>query len=340
MRSNLKTIVATVVVAGCLSCLPFRAIAQDSSVDLSTKKVTLSVENAKLSQVLKLLFQNVGANYVLDPAAEGTVTASLSDVSFKVALESVLKSTESNVKLTYRIDSGVYTIYPKKDIVPVTHDPESDAIPEERRRLVKFPDLHKVDPFTLGEQLQQMGIDATVIETFPLGSSIGMQGGFGGGMGGMGGGMGGAGGGMGGFGGMGGAGGFGGGFGGQGGQGGMGGGMSGGGGLGGVGGGGGMGGMGGGRGGGGGGFGGGIGGFGGQGGFGGFGGMGGAGGGTGMFGGAGGRSGAGGGQGMGMGAGGRGGNGAGAGAGRGAGTMFPEWKFLLGEFGVLGLYQP
>src|SRR5262249_30414772 len=85
--------------------------------ETGAKKVTLNLENADLRYALKLLFQNASANYTLDQAVQGTVTVSLTDVSFRTALESVLRSTQSQAPLTYRVEDGVYIISPKVEQV-------------------------------------------------------------------------------------------------------------------------------------------------------------------------------------------------------------------------------
>jgi len=86
-------------------------LAQES--ESANKKVTLNLENADLRYALKLLFTSAGANYTLDQAVQGTVTVSLTDVPFRTALESVLRSTQTTSPLTYRVEDKVYIISPK-----------------------------------------------------------------------------------------------------------------------------------------------------------------------------------------------------------------------------------
>src|SRR2546423_15170180 len=78
--------------------------------DIGSKRVPLNLENADIKYALKLLFQSVGADYTLDPNVQGPVTVSLTDVPFKVALESVLRTTQSTAPVTYRVESGIYNI--------------------------------------------------------------------------------------------------------------------------------------------------------------------------------------------------------------------------------------
>src|SRR3569832_2220911 len=92
-----------------LTCSLFSGVAvraqdtasQETNKDLATKKVTLNLENADVRYALKLLFQSVGANYTLDQNVQGAVTVSLTDVSFRTALETNQRNTQTQVPLTY-----------------------------------------------------------------------------------------------------------------------------------------------------------------------------------------------------------------------------------------------
>src|SRR5260370_37961822 len=102
------------------------AHAQDPKQYLSTKKVTLNLENADLRYALKLLFTSAGVNYTLDQTVQGTVTVALTDVQFRTALESVLRSTQSVSPLTYRVEDAVYIITPKVEVVENTLGDKSE----------------------------------------------------------------------------------------------------------------------------------------------------------------------------------------------------------------------
>jgi hypothetical protein len=234
-----------------MGAIPARAQAADAG-DVLNKRVSLNLENANIQYALKLLFQSVGVNYVLDPNVQGTVTVSLTDVSFRVALASVLRSTQATMPLTYRQEDNVFYISPRvEDTPPDTTqlDPGTDVAPPKAKRIDKLH-LNFLDAMdvinaglgtgsiitSLGQFGSGMGGGMMGGGMGGMGGGMGGMGGMGGGMGGMGGGMGGMGGGFGGgmggmggggFGGMGG-GGFGGGMGGGGFGGGMGGGMGGG----------------------------------------------------------------------------------------------------------------
>ncbi len=106
--------VAAIAVVIALAALPIAALAQSAN-QAGNKRVTLSVENAELRYALKLLFTSAGLNYTLDQAVRGTATVSLSDVPFRTALESLLRSNQSSIPLTYRVEDNVYNIFPKID---------------------------------------------------------------------------------------------------------------------------------------------------------------------------------------------------------------------------------
>src|SRR5579872_1194924 len=127
-----KRIFMTAAAAAMLAVgAPLAVHAQDnpnaSTQEINNKKVTLNLENADIRYALKLLFQSVGANYTLDQNVQGTVTVSLTDVPFRTALESILRSAASANPLTYRVENGVYNIAPK---APEESGPTQVGAPE------------------------------------------------------------------------------------------------------------------------------------------------------------------------------------------------------------------
>jgi hypothetical protein len=101
-----------------LTLTPVRAKAQDngggpgSVSDLANKKIDLDLESSNLYYGLKLLFSQVKANFTIDESLKSlTVTAHLNQVPFRVALETLLKST--GTPLTYKVESGIYSVVPK-----------------------------------------------------------------------------------------------------------------------------------------------------------------------------------------------------------------------------------
>ena len=128
---------------------PSSVRAQDSAGDVRDKKVTLNLENADIRFALKLLFQSVGVNYTLDSAVQGTVTASLADVRFEVALENILKSVQSQLPLTYDKENGIYRVKVKQEQLPEqTTEPEKDQ-----------PTTPKFNP----QKLKVKSVDANVL---------------------------------------------------------------------------------------------------------------------------------------------------------------------------------
>ncbi len=189
------------------------------SGDVANKKVSLNLENADIRYALQLLFKSAGVNFSLDQNVAGTVTVSLTDVPFRTALESILRSTQSTNPLTYRVEDGVYIISPKKEEVAENQPSttEENTTNQPKYRFVKIP-LNFADVFDIANAFG----GGVIVSRFSYstagygggGYGNGFGGGFGGYGGGYGGGLGGFGGGFGGLGGYGGGlGGFGGGFG-------------------------------------------------------------------------------------------------------------------------------
>src|SRR5438270_13524878 len=95
-----------------LIAVPQGAYAQDdkgqntdtTATDLQNKPIDLDVESANLYYALNLLFQHIKANFQLDPSLKQLeVTAHFHQVPFRVALETLLKS--SGQPLTYRCEN-------------------------------------------------------------------------------------------------------------------------------------------------------------------------------------------------------------------------------------------
>ena len=205
MKTRLVLAAIAVLVAAQASPL----LAQQQGGDPTQRRVTVKYDQADVRFVLKQLFDSVGVSYTLDPNVQGTVTVSLTDVPFTVALDNILRP----LNLTYRVENGVYFVTVRQpEEAPLAPNVDTTT-PEEGVRL------------NLPEKIQLNYASPTLIAALLGGSLIGYAqyelqsggGGFGGfgGLGGGFGGFGGLGGGFGGFGGLGGGfGGFGSGFGG------------------------------------------------------------------------------------------------------------------------------
>ncbi|HLK61060.1 MAG TPA: hypothetical protein VKU00_31130, partial [Chthonomonadaceae bacterium] len=115
-RSGMLSLAALSLTALSLTALPVVANAQNqdndptasgAKEDAANKKVNLELESTNLYYALKLLFAQIKANFVIDESLRSlTVTAHLTQVPFRVALETLLKST--NTPLTYTVDNGIY----------------------------------------------------------------------------------------------------------------------------------------------------------------------------------------------------------------------------------------
>jgi hypothetical protein len=101
MKTRLVLAAIAVLVAAQASPL----LAQQGG-DPSQRRVTVKYDQADVRFVLKQLFDSVGVSYTLDPNVQGTVTVSLTDVPFTVALDNILRP----LNLTYRVENGVYFV--------------------------------------------------------------------------------------------------------------------------------------------------------------------------------------------------------------------------------------
>jgi hypothetical protein len=203
MKTRLVLAAIAVLVAAQASPL----LAQQGG-DPSQRRVTVKYDQADVRFVLKQLFDSVGVSYTLAPNVQGTVTVSLTDVPFTVALDNILRP----LNLTYRVENGVYFVTVRQpEEAPLTPNVDTTT-PEEGvpQNLPEKVQLNYANPLMIAALLE-----GSIINYAQYEFQSGFGGGFGGfgGFGGLGGGFGGFGGGLGGgFGGFGG--GLGGGFGG------------------------------------------------------------------------------------------------------------------------------
>jgi type II secretory pathway component HofQ len=115
-----------------------------SGQDISSKRVSINLENAEIRYVVKLLFQSVGVNYVLDQSLQGIyVTVSLNDVPFRTALESILRAS-SQTPLTYRVENGIYIISPKQETqeTPTGKEEKTEETSKPKTRFQKIQVNH------------------------------------------------------------------------------------------------------------------------------------------------------------------------------------------------------
>jgi hypothetical protein len=78
-------------VLGAFTLLGGVCLAPSAQAQAPAKDVTINLQNAPVTTVLKDLFKNAGKNYTIDPNVGGTVTVDLNSVSFDTALNAVLQ---------------------------------------------------------------------------------------------------------------------------------------------------------------------------------------------------------------------------------------------------------
>jgi len=190
-----KLILAAIAVLVAAQASPL--LAQQGG-DPTQRRVTVKYDQADVRFVLKQLFDSVGVSYTLDPNVQGTVTVSLTDVPFTVALDNILRP----LNLTYRVENGVYFVTVRQpEETPLAPNVDTTT-PEEgvRLNLPEKVQLNYASPTLIAALLGGTLINYAQYELQSGGGGFGGFGGFGG-LGGGFGGFGGLGGGFGGFGG-------------------------------------------------------------------------------------------------------------------------------------------
>jgi hypothetical protein len=177
--------VSLVALAVVLGTVAAPAVAQDGgSTEVNTKKVTLNLENANIQYALKMLFQMVNVNYNIDTNVQGSVTISLNEVGFRIALEQILKSSQSQLPLTYRVEDGIYHVSVKQEVIeeqPADTGNETETTPVKKARTQKIQ-INFADSMDIA-----MVFGGGAIQSNQMRMGMG-GGGYGGGMGGYGGG--------------------------------------------------------------------------------------------------------------------------------------------------------
>ena len=171
------------------------AHAQDNIEDKIVAR--LDYQAADVREVLKSLFKAVGnPGYSVDSTVQGTVTTNLTNVTFAVALQNVLRQVDA----TYRIEGGIYQIV-RREIDTAVGGPDATTTPVVSNKVIRRIQIRFGDPQVIAILV---GTDkgSQSFSVFPEMSTVQNSGGLGGNSGG--GGLGGGGGGLGGGGGMGG----------------------------------------------------------------------------------------------------------------------------------------
>ncbi len=170
-----KLILAAIAVSIAAQASPL--FAQQGS-DPTQRRVTVKYDQADVRFVLKQLFDSVNVSYTLDPNVQGTVTVSLTDVPFTVALDNILRP----LNLTYRVESGVYFVTVRQpEEAPLAPNVDTTA-PEEgvRLNLPEKVQLNYASPQLIASLLGGSIINYAQYELSGGGGGFG-GGGFGGG---------------------------------------------------------------------------------------------------------------------------------------------------------------
>lgn len=124
--------------------------AQENAVS-PAQTVTFTVDQAPIQSVLRTLF--AGRSYSVDPSVQGTVSVNLQNVSFDVALRSVLRA--SNPPLTMDMLGGAYAIKVKPADTPALPAPatRTASVPD-AVRLYRVP-VDSYDAYYLATLMQQ-----------------------------------------------------------------------------------------------------------------------------------------------------------------------------------------
>ncbi|RYG45659.1 hypothetical protein EON79_12120, partial [bacterium] len=122
-----KTIKLALAMGLGVTLLGASPVARAQDPDLSTKIIpTLKYEQVDVREALRALFRAVGnPGYTIDPAVQGTITVNLTNVTFDVALNNILRQVDA----TYRLDGGIYQIIRREidNVTPTGENPTQVA---------------------------------------------------------------------------------------------------------------------------------------------------------------------------------------------------------------------
>ena len=138
MRKCIQMATVLMMALGMWAALPSAALAQQ---DVEDKPVTIDVVEADIRDVVKLLCDSVGVNYLVDAAVTGTVTITVKEQPFRSVLESVVKQ----VGATLRVSAGMYQIVPRQEIQISQNETPDFIAPTAKPRLQRIKIMH-ADP--------------------------------------------------------------------------------------------------------------------------------------------------------------------------------------------------
>ncbi len=76
------------------------------------KRITVLYGNADIKVVLKDLFKKAGVRYRLEFVKSAAITVHAEQTPALMVLQSIMRCTQSDVQLAYRLDHGVYVVIP------------------------------------------------------------------------------------------------------------------------------------------------------------------------------------------------------------------------------------
>lgn len=131
--------------------LAFGSVAASAQGDDKSHNITLQANQLEIRDALKLVFSQTGYNYTVDADVQGSVTATIKDVSFETALRLVLRQ----VKATYRLSGGIYEIVMPAPVIPGLPEGEESAVaaPGSETGIWRYPVMHG-DPWFIVMMLQ------------------------------------------------------------------------------------------------------------------------------------------------------------------------------------------
>lgn len=177
MKKHMSFVFGALLAVLLVTAAPVRAMAQD---DPSNKIIpSLELDQADVRDALKILFRNVGVSYSIAPEVQGTVTVSLKNVQFEVALQNILKQ----VNATYRVEAGIYQIIVREEPRIDQGATGPDLTGPQRNTVVRRLPIRHADPLYIITMLagsqNVAGLAPEMSTLFKTGGSSG--GGFGGG---------------------------------------------------------------------------------------------------------------------------------------------------------------
>jgi hypothetical protein len=103
---------------------------------------SLEYEQADVREALRALFKTVNVSYSIAPDVQGSITVSLKNVKFDLALQNILRQ----VNATYRVEAGVYQIILREQIDTTVTNPGLEQVPTTSNTVVRRLRIRSGDP--------------------------------------------------------------------------------------------------------------------------------------------------------------------------------------------------